>query len=69
MRELTHSIISLIHYTELTESGWCDEAVERYVVATLWDLEQPVQLQQIKKGITERFPVVVSSIVCKRVED
>ena len=57
MRELPHEIISLIHYTELTKSGWWDEALERYVVATLWELEKPVQLQQIKKGITKRFPV------------
>jgi len=61
MRELTHSIISLVHFTELTESGWCDEASERYVIATLWEFEKPIQLQQIKKGISERFPISIKT--------
>jgi hypothetical protein len=57
MRELPHDIISLVHFTELTESGWWDEALERYVIATLWELEKPAQLQEIKKGISKMFPV------------
>lgn len=57
MRNLTHNLITLIHFTELTESGWCESATERYIIATLWDLKKPVYSQQLKKEINLRFPI------------
>ena len=72
MRELPHNIISLVHYTALTESGWCDEALERYVVATLWEMHNSINLQQLKKGISDRFPISLKahelSLILERLE-
>lgn len=55
MRELPNHIVSFVHYTELSESGWWDEALERYILATLFEFHEAVQIQQIKKAISKKY--------------
>ncbi len=55
MRTLPHSLICLIHYAELNNAGWWDEAIDRYTLAELWLLKEPAPGQQIRKGILKNL--------------
>lgn len=51
MRALSHDIVGLAHYVELSKAGWWDEAVERYILGVLWQLRSPAPEAQIRAEI------------------
>mgnify|MGYP001206657421 CR=1 FL=1 len=51
MRILPPHVVSLIHYTELTETGWWEKTIERCIRATLYSFGTPAPPKQIQKTI------------------
>lgn len=51
MRELPPQVISLIHYVELSQSGWWEETIDRCVMGILWLIKSPAPVGKIRKEI------------------
>jgi hypothetical protein len=51
MRELPPQVISLIHYVELSQSGWWEETIDRCVMGILWLIKLPSPVGKIRKEI------------------
>lgn len=51
MARLPGHIVALIHQTELHESGWWNEAIDRLLLASLWLAEGPLGADAIERAI------------------
>ena len=51
MRTLPQQVVSLIHYVELSNSGWWEETTDRCVVGILWLIKDPAPVSKIRKEI------------------
>lgn len=69
-RTLHHDVISLVHWVELSKSGWQDELAERSILAALWLRQKPAPIQQIKTDISKKLNYSIrQSELVKRVQE
>ncbi len=57
MHTLPQSLVSLIHYVELSNSGWWEETTDRCVLGILWFIKEPAPVNKIRKEVLETLGI------------
>lgn len=55
MKSLPQALVSLIHYVELSNSGWSEQTIDKCVLGILWYIKIPAPVQKIKKEIFDEL--------------
>lgn len=66
---LPPELVSLIHHVELNKVGWLDNAIRRFILATVWLNPPSLPLAELSTHIRQRFSLTLDpAVVSKNVE-
>src|SRR5437016_3139292 len=61
MKPLPKELVSLVHHVQLNQQGWWDDAIERLILATLWESKRLLPTSDITEEIRRQHDVEVDA--------